>query len=84
MLHAFYVTKDIGTVSLVESILNDAAIGSTGRLGISLRPWFEKEYVCSSIIRYQVNVIQDTCSNAAAGCVDNEVRIDVYGRRSLK
>lgn len=82
MLHTFHVTKDVRTVPLIKAIFNYTSIGSTGSLRIS-GSWLEKENICSRVVRYQVDVVEDAGSNTLAINFDDQVRINVNNRRSL-
>ena len=83
MLHALHVTEDVCTIPMVKSTIRPTIEGCAGKFGIgSSRA--EKEYICSSVVCNQVDVVQNAGPDAIARSVDNEIWIDIYYGRSLQ
>jgi hypothetical protein len=83
MLHAFYVTKDIDPISLVEASLCSTAVGETSGLWVC-HLGIKQEDICARISGNPIDVVQDAGSNIVGCSINDKIRIYVNDGGSLQ
>jgi hypothetical protein len=83
MFDALHVTKDIDTIPLVQTAVNLVSVGCTGDRCVGT-PWLEKEYVSTSVLGTEVNMTEDTGTDAGLSPVnEDQARVDIYDGGAL-
>ena len=81
MLDTFDVTKYVRSISLVKTIL-DTIDRSVSRFGVT-GTRFEEKDVCSSVICYEIDVLEHTRTDTLRSTVQYEIGIDVDNSGTL-
>ncbi len=75
MLNAFYVSKDVDSVPVVEAAIG--AIGKSIRRIEGRSPRLEQEDIGACVFGTQIDVAQDTGSNARLGTIEYQVGVHI-------